>query len=1560
MKSRKPAMLGIAVILVIALLLVPVAAKTASGNVKVENHDQNSVDDNSVTVEKNLHVELSGDASYKDEKHDPIDETSNDGTIHVILDADIAAQGKTTGTGSAILDGDVKAEGSHNADNTSAVINTSVTSSVVLNSGTKGSAQGCVNTNGTASATYQETVLESDVSGSTHADGKVSSGSVGLLNATGGILSEASFLPDYVVDTVIYSNLYGENNAAGSASASGSANASAGCDSVTASVTGATKADGSGKGSGEFDSSSEISAEAQEGTTWGYVETSIYANSSVQSGSGKYTAKASSSASTTNGENEAYYGNGGVDVHELEAYTTGIARSSAEICDGKGEAGSEAEITAFASAPGLEMFEPGFGPEFLYIGIYPSDTYSAQYIDGSILKNDAWATGYDKKSKVSAGSSTNGTADATLNYLISNVGVYISNTTAEGKTSAKVNIQGWGESYADSQIASFDLIHTGPLYLGINEGPVFSDLVDLPEIPEIEGYENPLVTQNLDQDLLAQLDDQLTLQQFPIIEAGFELPPIDVLEISIISQSVSAHSADKSKAFADACADGETAADGSSFLTEPQLLSQGSSSAEGFVAGKAEAGGKCEDGDDPASASVILGLSAQGIGLSNVIYTQPEVDGDHAPAGLDATLIASVSGAGGSSGKTWGTASGDSNASGGFNLGVLGPSSSSGTVNTAANANGGLGLSAAAIGSADYTTFNGLEGSLVDVALIGTGSFAAGTAGAHADANGWTEANGSILHQISIDPEPVEIFDLLNITSSASASGTACSDVSTKNGIALAADVILAGESTGANQGPSPADIGITSDGNDLGGGIAGSTISQLAFAQQFGKAGSAKANTYANGQAGTCSSFYADLGAGSPAAPVYISGDSVTGALGEVKGSANAGCGDPLSVSTIMAFTDYGGEGFVSGNSFFGGGEVYDAALIASLSSSGGMTSEAWGSADGSAVADSHLEVNTTPEDDSLFTWDAVSTADAKVKTTASTAKINGLGLGLAAQGSSSQVETGISGPNVNAEEHAITLDGALSVASGDGKATADVNKMEVYKKDKKGKVIEVLCIPIVDREATAFAQFTGDFTDDGVPDVNVTSSSVSGSSASTSAEAAKGGFALSLAGEASGALTEIETIYNDQAVDDVVPDADQDVFSVIADLAIAETDCSKETAKALASADGDTSAFSYGQIPNWNGTQSSSAVGSVSANAIGGDKCKDPLAASIILALGENEAYPDPSAPQYAAQNTSDTTLIASLSVMNGTKGDAGATATGSANANGMQLVPEYTTSTRTPLSPTASASTEASVWSHASGNNGMALGVAGVGSTSFAYAGYDNENVSDQNLMFSYATGQGFGKKAVVEACAGYDAADTAASASNVYDRDLEVAKAESNSSVAGVGSSFVKASDYSKAQALSFGWAGQNASIDWLAPSEDGSHADATVLFGTEANATDNAKGTLAKAEMCQVNLEANARAGFVEQYNIPEEYASAKVIDGNSHVFLDPYYLNGFVDWDTVFTPDTSVSAGGSKTDGIAEAGDLGVDPNYWYTHGGAWANSDVSPAPSPWPPHDMILSHIPA
>jgi hypothetical protein len=77
------------------------------------------------------------------------------------------------------------------------------------------------------------------------------------------------------------------------------------------------------------------------------------------------------------------------------------------------------------------------------------------------------------------------------------------------------------------------------------------------------------------------------------------------------------------------------------------------------------------------------------------------------------------------------------------------------------------------------------------------------------------------------------------------------------------------------------------------------------------------------------------------------------------------------------------------------------------------------------------------------------------------------------------------------------------------------------------------------------------------------------------------------------------------------------------------------------------------------------------------------------------------------------------------------------------------------------------------------------------------------------------------------------------------------------------------------------------------------------------------------------------------------------------VFLDPYYLNGFTDYDTNDTPYNSVSAGGSKTSGLTEELDLGADPNYVYTHAGSWANSDVSPAPDPWPPYDMILSHIP-
>jgi hypothetical protein len=277
---------------------------------------------------------------------------------------------------------------------------------------------------------------------------------------------------------------------------------------------------------------------------------------------------------------------------------------------------------------------------------------------------------------------------------------------------------------------------------------------------------------------------------------------------------------------------------------------------------------------------------------------------------------------------------------------------------------------------------------------------------------------------------------------------------------------------------------------------------------------------------------------------------------------------------------------------------------------------------------------------------------------------------------------------------------------------------------------------------------------------------------------------------------------------------------------------------------------------------------------------------------------------------------------------------------------------------MSPTSSASTEATVKSHAAGTNGFAMGISGVGSSSNAHVDINFENVTDENVMFSYATGQGFGKKATADACASYDAVSTAAAESNVFDRDLEIPKVESTSSVAGIGDSYVKVSDYSKAQALSFGWAGQNASVDWTVAAANGSHADATVLFGTEANATDNAKGTIARANAAQVNLAAAARAGFAD-FDIPEEYATANVTDGSSHVWLDAYYMNGYVDWDTTHTPSHSVSSGGSQTDGIPEFGDLGVNPNYWYTHGGSWANSDIPTAPSPWPPTEMVLSHIP-
>jgi hypothetical protein len=1571
MKSGTKLMM--ASILIIAILAVPVVAMTITGDATVSNSDQTSSTENSVTIEKHVDAELQNNAQVKDAtSNGPMGPaTSGDGTITVSLNADITASGKTTGTGSAILNGSVVAQGSHDPGNTTAVINTTVSSSVVLDSGTKGTAEGKVFSSGNASATFDDGCKEltSDVVGSSSASGKTKSASVGLLNASSGIWSESAFDPlNTSAEALIYSYIYGENTSSGSACASGNASATADNGNVIADVAGETKASGSGSGSGGFDANAEISAESEVGqSVWGYVESIIYSDSSVWNGCGKYTGTASSSASTPIGENTAYYVGGPSLTNVLGANTTGTAKSDAAMTNGMGIAYSQSGILASAAAPSTISPVLEFGPKSLGLGF----VFIPVYEDRSLIWNDVFTSGNGDKSKVSASGWTGGEADAMLAYStpagFPMTGVYTSNTSAEGDTSAKAKVEGCGVAGADSLIGSFDLIGVdgyGSVFLweGIPGGDNF-ELPDTTALTDNQGFD-ALQIPALDINGYLPSDTSFVDQlQGPII---FELPPVDVLEISIISQSVYAESGYKSKASAGACADGETAAEGVSFLTEPiGILAQGNSSASGFVAGGAEASSPKKDTADPESASVILGVSAQGIGIPFTDYTTTQ-DGNEI-SGLDATLIASTSGASGPSGKTWGVASGDANAAGGFGSEIAtgdGPSSSSGTAESSATANCGLALSAAAIGSADYATdelyINTIEGfeldpSLVDVALIGTGAFSAGTAGAHASAHGQTEANGSILHEFLVGDPITETA--LNITSDAYANGMACSDVQTKNGLALAADMILAGESSGAEEG------GLSGGG---GSGTAGSMVGQAAFAQQFGKSGSAKATTFADGAAGTSSTFYYDLGGIDldDGAPQYISGQGITGALGEVKGSANAGCGDPLSASAIVAYTEFGGGGSTI-EGFNGGGETYDAALIASLSASHGKSADTWGSADGISFADSSLEVNTSPEIDSVYQWHTNSTADAKVKTTASTKSNDGFALGLAAQGSSSEIEASIGEEAGSGSEHAITLDGALSVAAGDGKATADVNKIEQICKDKKGKT-QLIVVPILTREATALAQFTGDINDDTEPEINLTSTSYSGSTASSAAEAAKGGFALALGGEASGALTDISAIPNGQAVDYVVPEADQDVFSVIADLAIGETDCKKETAKAVASAEGDTNAFSYGQIPNWNGTQFSSAVGSVSANAIGGDICKDPLSASIILALGDNDAYPDPSAPQYAGMNVSDTTLIGSLALTNGTKGDTGATACGSANANGVQLVPEYTTSTLTPLSPTASASTEASVWSHASGNNGMGLGVAGVGSTSFAHAGYDNENVSDQNLMFSYTEAQGFGKKATADAGAGYDAAHTAAAASNVFDRDLETAKASSTSSISGKGQSSVQASDWSKAQALSFGWAGQDAWIDWNVPAANGSHAEAMVLFGTEANATNDAKGTIAKADICQAYLAANATAGFEDQYNIPVENASAGVNDGSSYVFIDPDggpTKNGFIDLDTkntVGTYEASVNTVyGSYTYGRFIKASTATDPNYGYTHGGAWANSDVGTPPSPFPPEDYILPMIP-
>ncbi len=1523
MKSRTHLMMGILVILVIALLAGAVTAVVIEGDAQVDYSNQHSTTQHSATVEKNVNVKLQNKASVKDATNGGTDTaTSGDGKITVNLNSNIKASGKTTGTGTAILNGSVKAEGSDD-DSGNAVINSSITSSVTLDSGNKGTAEGEVCSSGTASATYNGTEMQTNVSGSSKASGKVQSASVSILNATGGITSQASNLLDYdpTVNALIYADVYGENQASGGAWASGNASASADTGNLTAYVTGTTKADGSGKGSGGFTSNAAIASEAVDPAVAIHVASQISSNSSVWSGTGKYTATASSSASTPVGkENTAYYGQPPSETHEFYVNTTGTASSTAAICDSKGEAGSESQILAFTDVP-MAICQLGFGPEFAYVNF----TFSPEYADGSVLQSDAWATGYDKNAKVSAAASTKGAANAVLDINITEGPLEFitsSATNAMGNTSAKVDVKGCGDAYADSQIASLDLIGANEGTFSLDVISPIEDSVTLPQVPDTQNLPSTPITGDLN-----SLNPGVILQQ-PSPQLEFDLPNIDVLEISIISQSVYASGSDSGKKTANACADGVTAADGqhtTTYITGPVIITQGatgSSNASGRVEGGAVAGTKSDH--DPASASVILGVSAQGI------------DGNQ---GLDATLIASTSGA--ASGSTWGTATGNANAAGGF-VPNAAPSSSSGTVSTSANANGGLGLSAAAIGSADFASDEGNGGDLVDVALIGTGGFAAGTAGAHAFADGQTEANGSINHTVLIgDPT---YLTLLNVTSAAFADGTACSDVSTKNGVALAADVLLSGENSGGG--------GFDSSGG--GGGTAGSMVGQVVFAQQFGKSGSAKADTRADGEAGTSSTFYVDLGPGENG-PMYISGSGTTDASGTASGSANAGCGDPLSASSIVAFTEFGGGGAGVDSSFVGGGETYDAALISSLSASWGKSADTWGAADGTALADSSLVVNTTPEDESLFIWNSTSSADAKVKTTASTKSPESFALGVAAQGASSEVEASILNEGGTVEEHAITLDGALSLAAGDGKATADVNKEE--KTYKKGKTLVVECVPIVNREATALSQFTADTTDDGIPDVNVTSTSFSGSSASSAAEAAKGGFGFALAGEASGSFTDLDASGE-------VPIADQDVFSVIADVVAADPDNPKETAKASGSATGETNAFSFAAVPNWNGTQSSAANGSVSGSAEAGDTCKDPISASLILSFGENNAYPDPANAAVPVMDSRDSTLIATLSATGGDNGKTGGTAKGSAVATGSQVTAPY--DGYSPIvAPSANASSKADVTSYASAVKGEALGVSGVGSTSDAHVDINLETVTDENLLFSYAAGEGYGKKSKVDACASYDAVGTATADSNILDIDPVVPKVVSNASAAGKGVSTVQVSDGNEAEALTFGWVQQNASINYSIAFDNNdpanaSHADALALFGAEVNATNDAKGTFANADMTKVNLSAAARAGpYNNIVNIPEDNATVSVANGHTWAFLDPdggISHNGFLDIDTLAT--YTETSNGNTTNGKFITADLISDPNYGYTHGGSWADSD-NPSPVPFPPRDYILPMLP-
>ena len=1598
-------------ILVIASLTGLAAAAQIQGEASGEVHEYINEGPDFAEAAIYIYHELKDGAKITDTAYGDVTANSTDkcSSIEVAIeDAAIRVSGEVRGDGTAVLYGGVYAGGFRDDINGTYNATAEVASAVDLDSGDKGKATGKVSAEGSAEATIYDIdpdaaktvtgpgtivgesstklgpmVLEADASGTTSASGTAqsTSGNNGELCAEGTVFSFVEKYPESgIIVAAVYSGVNGEDRSGGTATASGDAYAAmtygkkgpveSGSivqidvkeeSGLFTTASGSTKAQGSAKGDGEYEGEADIFSQIHysHGPIVVYRFTSEVESEGVMVVDNTYRGSASASAMAPFDSSQpgnqwpvsAWSSMGGCRNAETSVQA-GLVDAKA-YQQGEGMTRATSMVNGQVHYPGF-LEGPFTGDE---VGLGDGESLEAcigitihsapnGYADGSFIGSEAMAEGESSRYSGRAGTSALGAVEAGADgYTHRGLNPPShSETNTEGSTAAAASAGGTGQAVAEAALQSTNhVLATGIGIVIEADIPLYEDAsiiipdVELPNLPDelcylLDGVNIPLQSVMLDSmtQFDAGLPDEIPLPDevgpYTVeILIGTQLP---LVETSLIASESSASGlAKKDTASASASADGMTGAQGAIF-TLPVIQDsdpdgypwEAETHAEGEVATSASANRV----SDPASVALIFAASVQGADVDN---------------GIDVALIGSASFADGVRGRTSGMADGSASAAGTFTPVMIpipevsGPAEADGMVTTDARADGGTGISLAGIVAADFVSYEyppmdpTPDVEIVDVGAIGSASISLGSATAGAEAEGWARANHAFEYQEGMNDES---FTALSANSNVFAAGAASTKTRTSDGIAVAADGLVGiqylwSESEFANG---------YAEGQINSGGLIGDVV----FAQRPGGRGRADAQADASGVVITSGSFESliDTGEG----PAYISSTAATTTAGGVEGMADVSCGDPLSASILMSYAAPRGTGH---DFYLAEGETYAAGLGTSISVASGECARTSGLASGVAIAMSSLSTNRSAIGLEAVELRSSTVVDGDAGTAASTSSPGSLAAAIALNGVSGSTDfiRNVDGFGVGNPEFLwpsffdLSTTGAVSAVTGNGRASAETGV----------------------ESAVAYSDFTADDAEE--TEIVSVGSFTSAEGAAEAEVSARGGYGISAAGEISGIFTR----FSSEQFENDPPKGEITAFSLIGDIAVAESFGGKDRATASAGAEGTTLAQGGMGDPYFTGQQFTNATGEVGAKAIA-NKYSDPIAGSLIMGFGTTAIDVTADLPPATALDTYDATLIASVVLTGGERGEGEADASGLAAAETTEVFVPLPASSEFNKTIESSGFSAGEVESSAAAREGLSLAAAAVGSSSTVHSIARTGSVApcdsfiqDMNIMGSYAGGEGFGDRSRVSAESAYTAATGAESAVftslSGFD-DPSVPLVGSLSGVAGSGGSSISARGDNLAKALSFAVAYQRAEDDVFnfgAP--ETALTTAGVAFGTQAEASDDARSTIASAEMEDTTLIAAAVANNGTTFQFPNSASAAVMSGGVSRLTLDPDRSSAKVDWTTYAT---FVSVGGNYT--LSDEGkdsSTWNDPNYAYWYKYALASSEAQPVP----PDLWVLPHFP-